>query len=171
LRVLKWVDEYIEYTLSFLFYFYLTSIVFIEVVRRYFFNASSSWGEETAVYAFVWMVYIAAAKGVKERSHLSIDILVRHMGRRGKLMVDILSDLCFFILGAVIFYYSLISVLHSIELGQTMRGLNLSIAWATVGVPVGWFLIMVRVVQRFVKTIRAYARGEDIHTAGLAQSE
>lgn len=162
MNIVKWFDERLEYTLSFLFYSYMTSIIFIEVIRRYFLNSSSSWGEETAVYAFIWMAYIAAARGVKDRSHLSVDILVSHLRGRSKLAVNILSDLCFFSLAVVIFYYSLLSVQRSIEFGQTMRGIDLPIALALVAVPSGWLLIMVRVVQRSIRTITAYANEEDI---------
>lgn len=160
MKVLKWMDDNLESYLSFLFYFYLTMVIFIEVVRRYIFNSSSTWGEETAIYAFIWMTYIAAAKGVKERTHLSVDVLVRLMGRRGKLFSLILSDVCFFILAATIFYYSLSPIGMNIEYGQTMMGVNLPMALATVAVPFGWLLIMVRVIQRFIKTIKTYRKGD-----------
>ena len=166
LRAFRWVDERLEYTLSFLFYVYLTAIIFIEVVRRYVFNDSSSYGEETAIYAFIWMTYIATAKGVKERSHLAVTILVDRMGRRGKFAAAMLSDVCFFTLAVVVFYYSAIALSQSIQFDQTMRGLNLPMWLAIVSVPFGWLLITVRVVQRSTKMIRAYVRGEDIQTAG-----
>ena len=171
MRIIRWLDEYLEYTLSFLFYLYLTLIIFIEVVRRYAFDSSSSWGEETAIYAFIWMTYIAAAKAAKDRSHLSVNILVMRMGRRGKFAADMLSDVCFFVLAAVVFYYSVIPIPSSIAYGQTMLGVDLPIALATVGVPIGWFLVMVRVVQRSVKTIRDYTSGHDIQVPSQAAGE
>lgn len=170
-RAFRWADERLEYTLSFLFYVYLTAIIFIEVVRRYVFNDSSSYGEETAIYAFIWMTYIAAAKGVKDRSHLAVTILVDRMGRRGRFAMAMLSDVCFFVLALVVLYYSLVAVSQSIEFGQNMRGVNLPMWLATVSVPFGWLLIMVRVVQRSVATIRAYVRGQEIQAAGSDVAE
>lgn len=170
-RTLRWIDERLEYTLSFLFYVYLTAIIFIEVVRRYVFNDSSSYGEETAIYAFIWMTYIAAAKGVRERSHLSVSILVDRMGRRGKFAVAMLSDVCFLILALVVLYYSLVAVSQSVEFGQTMRGTRWPMWLALVSVPFGWSLIIVRVVQRSIETIKAYGRGQDIQTTGADVSE
>lgn len=171
LRTFKWVDERLEFTLSFLFYVYLTAIIFIEVVRRYLFNDSSSYGEETAIYAFIWMTYIATAKGVKERSHLAVTILVDRFGRNGKFATAMLSDVCFFVLAAVVFYYSAIALSQSVEFGQTMRGVNLPMWLALVSVPFGWLLIMFRVVERSAKMIRAYIRGEDIQTLGTDVAE
>jgi TRAP-type C4-dicarboxylate transport system permease small subunit len=162
---LRWLDQRLEFTLAFLFYFYLTSIMFIEVIRRYAFNASSSWGTETAIYAFIWMTYIAAAKGVKERSHLSVSILVDRFGRRGKFATAMLSDVCFLILAVVILYYSSVAVLQSAELGQNMQGADLPIWLASVSVPFGWFLVSIRVVQRSVGTIKSYLSGQSITTS------
>lgn len=161
-RLLRWLDEYVEDSLCFLFYTYLVLIVFIEVVRRYVFNWSSSWSEETAIYAFIWMVYLAAAKGVKERSHLSVDFLVRLMGRRGQLVSSVLSDVCFVILAVVAIYYSVLIAGTHVATNLSMQGANLPLVLATAAVPVGWILILVRVVQRFINTIRAYAAGEDL---------
>lgn len=171
MRALRWVDERLEYTLSFLFYAYLTAIVFIEVVRRYIFNDSSSWGEETAVYAFIWMTYIAAAKGVKERSHLSVSLLVDRMGRRGKFAAAMLSDVCFLILALVVLYYSIVAVGQSIEFGQVMRGVSLPMWLAGIGVPFGWFLVTFRVVQRSIATIRDFSSGQEVQTPGGDISE
>lgn len=171
MRALRWVDERLEYTLSFLFYVYITAILFIEVVRRYVFNESSSWGQETAIYAFIWMTYIAAAKGVKERSHLSVSILVDQMGRTGKFVTAMISDICFFILALVILYYSLVAVGQSIEFGQVMRGVSLPMWLAGISVPFGWLLITFRVVQRSVATIKDFTGGEEIQTPGGDVSE
>lgn len=171
MRVLRWLDQWLEYSLSFLFYSYVVLLIFIEVVRRYVFNDSSSWGEETAIYAFIWMAYIAAARGVKQRSHLSVSILVDRLGRRGKFASMLLSDVCFFALAVVVFYYGLIVIPQSIEFNQTMQGVNLPMALATAAVPFGWFLIAVRVVQRSVVTVKAYRGDEELPTAHMDRGE
>ena len=51
----------------------LAGIIVVEVFRRYGLDAASTWGEETAIYAFIWLSYIAAAKGVRSRRHLAVD--------------------------------------------------------------------------------------------------
>lgn len=161
MKIIRWLDNNLENYLTFLFYLYLVLIVFVEVFRRYVLGDSSMWGEETARYAFVWMTYIAAAKGVKTRSHLAIDSLITLGGRKLKLTSYILSDICFFILAVVIMYYSMFPVLMNIEFDMAMTGSSLPMAIATIAVPVGWTLIAVRVVQRFLKTIRNYRSQEN----------
>ena len=54
--------QQLERWLITLFYGYFCLIIVVEVVRRYVFGSSSNWGEMSARYAFVYLVYIAAAE-------------------------------------------------------------------------------------------------------------
>ena len=42
-------------------YSFIVYVIFIEVVRRFVLLYSSVWGEETARYAFIYLVWIGAA--------------------------------------------------------------------------------------------------------------
>lgn len=158
--VWRWLDANAEYVMNAFFYAYLASIIVVEVIRRYVFSYASSWGEETAVYAFIWMTYIAAARGARNRSHLSIDIIRRHLGRTGKFLLHLLSDVCFLILAVVVIVTSLKAVSNSMQYQQTFQGADIPMWLAIVGVPTGWTLIVIRVCQRSLRTITLYRRGE-----------
>jgi TRAP-type C4-dicarboxylate transport system permease small subunit len=158
-RLIKWLDNNIEYWLCFVFYSYMAGIIVVEVCRRYFFGASTSWGEETAIYAFIWMTYIAAARGVRGRKHLSVEALRHRMTRTQKYYTFVLSDVCFFILSVVIVYYSILPVIENFQYGHTMFGVDLPLALATSAVTVGWVLIAIRVVQRFLDTLKRFRHG------------
>ena len=158
-KFFKWLDDNIEYWLCFVFYSYMAGIIVVEVCRRYFFNASSSWGEETAIYAFIWMTYLGAAGGVRGRRHLSVEALRHHMTRSQKFYSLVLSDACFFILSVVVVYYSALPVAESINFGHKMFGINLPFALAVSAVTAGWILIAFRVVQRFCDTLQRYRLG------------
>lgn len=137
----------------------MAGIIVVEVCRRYFFDASSSWGEETAIYAFIWMTYLAAARGVRGRNHLSVEALRYRMSRVQKYYTYVLSDVCFFILSVVVVYYSILPVIENIRYGHTMFGVDLPLALATTGVTVGWVLIAIRVIQRFFDTLKRFRDG------------
>ena len=95
-KCLNWLDQHIEFWLGFFLYAYLAGIIVVEVFRRYVLNAASTWGEETAIYAFIWLSYIAAAKGVRSRRHLAVDTLRDRMPRIGQFCAYVLSDSMFF---------------------------------------------------------------------------
>lgn len=159
MRILGWLDQNIEYWLSFFFYSFLTLIIVTEVFRRYVLNASTSYGEEYARYAFIWLAYIATARGVRHRSHLSIDLLRARFGRTGKFVLYLFSDFCFLALAVVIVYTSTQFVIGGIRFDQRFTGSDWPLWLATSAVPVGWTLVCVRVVQRSVALVHAYRSG------------
>ncbi len=161
-KTFNWVDTRIETWLCTLFYVYMAGIIVVEVFRRYLLSAASSWGEETAIYSFIWLSYIAAARGVRERKHLSVELIRARLNRKQKFFAYILSDICFFILALVVVAYSIDPLRMNIVYGQTMFGSDLPMALATAVVPVAWSLIAVRVIQRFIVTLKRYKANEPL---------
>jgi C4-dicarboxylate transporter, DctQ subunit len=161
-RCLNWLDQRLEFWLGFLLYVYLAGIIVVEVFRRYVLDAASAWGEETAIYAFIWTSYIAAAKGVRSRRHLAVDTLRDRMSRTGQFCSYLLSDVCFFALAAIIVYYSLSPISANIKYDQRMLGADIPIAFATAAVPLCWSLIAIRVVQRFVDLVGRFRAGKPL---------
>lgn len=153
------LDRKAEYWLNLLFYGYILIIVFFEVVSRYVLKASVAWAEETAIYAFIWMSYLSTARLTRTRTHLSFTLLRDAMGRGGQLVCLLIADLCLMALSVVIIAYMFGPIGDSIEWGQTMLGADLPIWLATISIPVGWTLVLVRTVQRAVDAVRAYRLG------------
>ncbi|MDD5206429.1 MAG: TRAP transporter small permease [Desulfobacterales bacterium] len=152
----------IEFWLISALYSYMTAVIVVEVFRRYVLGAATTWGEETAIYAFVWMTYLAAAHRVHGRRHLSLDILRTYMNRGQKFLSFMLSDLCFLILSATVIYYSIRPVWLNIKYGQQMIGVDIPMAIATLSIPCCWALIAFRVIQRCVTTIHLYRHSQPL---------
>ncbi len=54
----------------------ITALTFYQIVMRYGFNKAPSWSEELVRFIFVWLTFIAAGMGVRERIHIGIDVVV-----------------------------------------------------------------------------------------------
>ncbi len=54
----------------------ITVLTFYQIVLRYGFNKAPSWSEEMVRFIFVWLTFIAAGMGVRERIHIGIDVVV-----------------------------------------------------------------------------------------------
>jgi len=149
-----------EDTLGAVFYAYMAIIVAVEVVRRYVFNASSSWAEETAVYAFIWLAHLAAASAARDRAHLSFDLMGRLLKPGAARAMTLLSDIAFLMLALLILWTSAQNTLLQYQYGQMMRGVDLPIVLASAAVPVGWGLVALRVCQRAIRLFTGTAEGE-----------
>ncbi|WP_245973961.1 TRAP transporter small permease [Bosea caraganae] len=68
-------------------------MVFGNVVLRYLFNSGLDLSEELSRYFFVWLTYIGAVVVMRENGHLGVDTFVGTLGRNGRLVCMVLSDL------------------------------------------------------------------------------
>ena len=60
-------------------------LVFGNVVLRYAFNSGITVSEEMSRLFFVWMCFLGAILGLRERAHLGVDTLVARLPRAGKM--------------------------------------------------------------------------------------
>jgi TRAP-type C4-dicarboxylate transport system permease small subunit len=165
-RIWSKIDSHLERWLIAAFYGYFCLIILVEVARRYLFAASSVWGEMTARYAFVFLVYIAAAEVARNRNHIRIDLVPSLLGPRARFALYVYFDILYLILAALVIHYSLQVVGISIANNTLMTGFDLNMAFAQAALPIGWLLLVFRVVQRFQRTLRSYRASGEVPLGG-----
>ena len=130
-------------------YAYFCLIILVEVVRRYVFGDSSPWGEMTARYAFVYLTYVAASEGIRQGRHIRIDLLPKALkGTAGKLL-RLYIDALVLILAAFVIYFSLELIGIQWSVGIVMGAADVNMAFAQAALPLGWALIVIRVIQNW----------------------
>jgi TRAP-type C4-dicarboxylate transport system permease small subunit len=68
-------------------------------------GAPLSWTEEVARHLFIWMVFFGGSGAIRDRSHVSIDLAVRALPRRTRLLVALSGNvLVLFFLCNVIYW-------------------------------------------------------------------
>jgi TRAP-type C4-dicarboxylate transport system permease small subunit len=135
----------------------------IEVIRREVFAYSSVWGEEIVRYAFIYLAWIGAAAAVRERAHIRIDVIMHYVGPRMKAALYILGDLVMAAVAVVALYWSWETVMVSAKFGSVSAGLRVSMVWFLLAVPVGFGLMLLRLVQSFLRDLRALRDGTPVH--------
>lgn len=162
-RVLRALDQNAERWALLVFYVMIVLTMFIEVVRREVFAYSSIWGEEIVRYSFIYLAWIGAAAAVKERGHIRIDVLMHYAGPQAKALLYIFGDLVMLAVAAVAVYYSMETVLVSAKFGSVTHGLRISQVWFLLAVPVGFTLVIIRLIQSLVRDLRDLRNGNAVY--------
>lgn len=55
----------------------MVAVVSAQVVMRYVFNGSFDWADEVSRIAFVWTIFLAIPLGIKDGTHVGIELLVK----------------------------------------------------------------------------------------------
>jgi TRAP-type C4-dicarboxylate transport system permease small subunit len=154
------LDNNFERWLSLIFYMMIAVTIISEVIRRFVFSYSSIWGEEVARYCFIYMAWLGASLGVKHRVHIRIDIILNFLPNRGQSIIYLFGDFLTLILAVIALYVSMGSVLTSIEFGSVTHGLRIGQYWFLMAVPIGFTLIVIRLLQSMTRDFKDLRTGK-----------
>jgi C4-dicarboxylate transporter DctQ subunit len=161
--ILRRIDRDAELWLLLIFYVMLVVTMAVEVLRREVFSYSSIWGEEIVRYSFIYLAWIGASAAVKERAHIRIDVIMHYLGPRPKALLYIFGDLVMFAVALVALYWSFETVLVSAHFGSVTDGLRVSKVWFLMAVPMGFTLIVWRLLQSFARDFRSLRDGTAVY--------
>ena len=102
-------------------------MVFGNVVLRYAFNSGIQVSEEMSRYCFIWLTYIGAMIAMREKGHLGVDTLVKHLPVGGK-------KACLFLSEALMLWCNLLFLIGTWK----MHGLQVSNVSPVVGISMIW---------------------------------
>ena len=159
----KRVDEDGERWLLLTFYTLIVMVIGVEVVRRFVLSYSSSWGEEVARYAFIYLAWIGTSAAVRDRAHIRIDVIQQFLSRKGQLIMYIFGDLVTLIIACFAIYFSFETLATSMKFGAVTHGLGISQAWFLAAVPLGFCMVMFRLLQSLKRDISMWNTDEALY--------
>ena len=161
--LLRNIDKNGERYLLLVFYTLVVAVIGVEVVRRFVLSFSSVWGEEVARFAFIYLTWVGASAGVKNRSHIRIDVIYNWVPERHHVWLYVLADAATIIFAVIALYYSLIPIITSINFNNVTDGLRINRSFFLVAVPLGFTMTMVRVVQNLIRDVKDHRAGRPVY--------
>ena len=160
------IDKNAERWALLVLYSMLVITMAIEVLRREIFAYSSIWGEEIVRYSFIYLAWIGAAAAVKDRAHIRIDVIFNYLSPKVKAIFYIIGDVIMLGVSVFALIYSFEAVMVSWEFGSVSHGLRLSMVWFLMAVPIGFALIIFRIIQSLLRDIADLRAGRPVYEGG-----
>lgn len=129
----------------------MTALVVAQVVFRYGLNAASSFTEELARYAMIWMALFAAAVGVRDASHIRIDFVPELLARiapRLNRLLRFALDLVSLTVFLVLLWYGVDAAMFA--MGQSSPGLQIPLGFPYAAVPIAFGFAAVFALARLL---------------------
>ncbi len=167
LALLRHIDRNGERYLMLVFYCFIVFVIVVEVIRRFVLDFSSLWGEEAARFAFIYLGWVGASYGVKQRAHIRFDFLLRGLSPRAAGAVYLFSELATLVFACFALYWSLHTIGTMLRFDALAPALRISQAWFEAAVPLGFAMMIVRVIQSALHDIRNIRDGKPPFTGSL----
>lgn len=128
-------------------------ILFLQIVFRVA-GSLLPWSEELGRYMFIWLIYIGVSAAIRERRHISLDLIDLFVGPKVQFVIHIFDNLVFLVFAFILAYFgTLVTQRVSNQVSASLR-MNMGLAYASVAV--SGFLMIVRLIQDTIKLIQEY---------------
>lgn len=141
----------------------LILIMCYEVIARYVLHNPTVWSQELSYFITSFVIMMAIAYTLQVKEHVTIDIFYNRFSRKGKLIVNILFTLFFFIpVWFMLLQAMLPSFLHAFETGErSSYGNWLPVIWPfRLWILAGTVLLFVQALVDLVKNTTNLFKGE-----------
>ncbi len=167
IATLKWLDNNLEKTILVIAYAFCAGIVAVEVFRRYVFDTQAPWSTFVPSYLFLWLTWLGASYCVKLRSHLVFNEVRERLPRGWQFFLVQFDYVLYFVFGGIVIYWSFDLVSLHFEMESIVPGTDDVLSWwfysAT---PVGWTMLLIRVVQNIIIDINDFRSGAPVRVKG-----
>ena len=122
------------------------ALVALQIVFRYFINASIPWSEELTRYIFIWQIWLGTSFAQRDGKHLKVEVLYSLMNPAGKKFLSVLSNLIFlsFCVFLTVNGFSLVmNLAHRYSLSPAME---IPLLFVYLSWPVSNFVLSVRII-------------------------
>lgn len=143
-----------------------TLIILNKIVSRTFYPwLVVTWQEEVTIGLFIWAAWLATASLVRKDGHIRFSLFVQEFSNRRVYAVYVIEWILWLLLAGVVVYFSIDWIQQYVESGSDIIGTAVPKYFLYLSVPVGYGLIVVRVLQQAVIVTRKYRAGEELSTA------
>jgi TRAP-type C4-dicarboxylate transport system permease small subunit len=142
-------------------------VIVNEVVRRFVLSYSSLWGEEIARYAFVFLGWVGASYAVKQRAHIRFDTLLHFVPPRFHGHLYLFGDLVTLAFACFALYWTYHTIGTLFQFDARTPALRVAKGWFELSVPLGFSLMVFRLLQSMVRDLRDIRAGREAYSGKL----
>lgn len=149
--IVRHLEQLLRSVVAAIFIFFV-SITFAQVVLRYGFANSIAWIDELSRYAFIWLVFLAAAIMARHGAHIAIDLVEELAGPRLRRALLVLAD------ASLIAFAAIVGIggwrLMQVNWTTTSPASGIPIAWVQAVMPAFGVLMAVFAIAHLLDIVR-----------------
>lgn len=69
------------------------TILFMQVIMRYFLNMSTTWQDEAARYFIIWGVLLGSAVAIRDNQHIKVDVVYQLFKTSVKRIINLVANI------------------------------------------------------------------------------
>lgn len=137
----------------------MTIVIAYQVFGRYVLNSTPSWAEAASIMLMSWFIFLGAAVGVREKTHLGFDVLLYILPPAAKATLRMVADLAVFGFGIGMVYFGIQLIQGTWTAIQPTLGIPDGVSY--VPVTVGGVLVCLFTLTRMIERLAGLRPDDD----------
>lgn len=137
----------IEFAIAVGLFAAIVGLVFVAAITR-FFDHPLIWSVDMAQLLFIWLCFVGATRAMREKVHLGVDLLVRHLPLRVQLLVETAVSVIVIAFLLLLAYEGYLLTTLNIE--REFGDSGISYAFVTVAVPIGALMLAAALIRNLL---------------------
>jgi TRAP-type mannitol/chloroaromatic compound transport system permease small subunit len=162
-----WIGRVLSVTVLIMFV-----LVMLEVIRRYFFNSPTVWGNELTQLIFGTYVILSGGYILRFNGHVNVDIFYARFTPKTKAILDIITFVVFFLFCGMLLIYGGQLAWESLTTWEhTQSAWNPPVYPFKLMIPLGALLLLLQGTAKLIRDIFVLIPGAKLTTAKPAEKE
>ena len=124
---------------------FITAAVCYTIGMRFFFTKTTIWIMQTTEYALLWIVFLATTWLLRERGHITTDVIYTHLNEKTKHYLDCIMYVIGGLTCAMMFYFAVLYTLDCIINRVTdVRAVTVPKSAVFIIIPIGSILLTIQ---------------------------
>jgi TRAP-type C4-dicarboxylate transport system permease small subunit len=133
-------------------------VLALQIFMRYVVNSPLIWSEEMARYIFVWGTFIGAGYGVRNKIHISMELLYIRLPKKLRLVVTLFTNVLSILVFAYLIPWGFVVLKDQANIKSS--AMQIPMPWVFAAVPIGCFIVCLRLIGDTVIVIKT--KGENL---------
>lgn len=126
----------------------------MQVIARFVFSTGIRWSEELGRYCLIWMIFISASLAAQTDSHIRVDMVINLWPKPLRKWVERLGNLVWLVFIVLLAVKGFAYTAGVFQQSQNGIALDIKLGWIYLAIPLGYALMGIRIVEKFVKSFR-----------------
>ncbi|WP_254838896.1 TRAP transporter small permease [Natronomonas marina] len=167
-RIARDVERNLEgYVSTVLMLSYTAIILYTVVLRTLGIQIQQLYIQEVVIGGFIWLGWLSVSYVIRTDGHLRFTYFSKDYSARKTYVVYVVEWICWLVFAGIIFWFALDVLQTRIDSGGRITGTDVPSYLLYLSVPVGFGMILLRVLQQAVIVTNQFRRGKEI---GIAEN-
>lgn len=129
----------------------MAAVMVYQVFLRYVLGKSNLWAEEVARYLFVYVTFVGSFIAIRRNAHLQVDFFTNLMKPKVKKVFSMITNILVTAFLVYLIYIGMVLVDGGFR--NITAGLNISMAYIYMAVPLGGILMLLGMIEQIMLLI------------------